>query len=788
MNKKNLNKIEYFKVLEHLSQYSKTFLGKKKCLTLQPSYTKSEVEYLLQQTTQATISIEINGAIPLDEIDNIFPFIKQLEANACLSTKALLSIARILKMSREIILYFKQLGSKADLLSPISQGLFYNEDIEKMIFSKILDENSIDDMASQKLYTIRKNIKKLNVDIKTKLSQIIHSGISKYLQDSIVTVKNDRFVIPVKDEYRSKVDGFIHDTSSSGSTLFIEPISIFNMNNELNKLKLDEEIEITRILYELSSKLFAYAANLENNLRIIETLDCIFAKANYSKTLNCICPIINSEKQINLEKIRHPLIPSEKVIPIDIYLGYDFTSLVITGPNTGGKTVSLKTVGLACAMAQTGLHIPAKDGTSLYIFDNIFCDIGDEQSIAESLSTFSSHIKNIVDIINLSTSNSLILLDELGSGTDPLQGSALAISILDHFYKKNCLTISTTHYSELKNFALTTNGFSNASFEFDVETLSPTYKLIIGLPGKSNAFEISKKLGLEKSILEKAYNLLDCDSINIEDILKEIYYQKAEIEKEKNEIDKNLHQVELLRKQLANELEIAKTSNNDLIEKAKIEARNILLSAKDDATMMIRKLKELETSANLNYIKTADKIRNDLNTRVRELSKSSISKDYLANNNINERDIKVGLEVFVIPFNKNGIILSLPNSSNEIQVQLGTLKTKIKLYDIVILKEKNKNSNHIKLSNKTKSTTKTINPEINVIGLTVDEALYVIDKYIDDALLSNLNQIRIVHGKGTGKLRNGIHSFLKNHSRIKNFRLGTFGEGEMGVTIVEIKT
>lgn len=787
MNKKNLNKIEYFKVLENLSQYSKTFLGKKKCLTLLPSSNPRQVEYLLNQTTQAKISLEINGSIPLEEIDNIVPFIKQLESKSSLSTKALLSIARILKISREVIVYFEQIGTKADLLTPISQELFYNKDIEKMIFSKILDENSIDDMASQKLYVIRKSIKKLNVDIKNKLSQIIHSGVSKYLQDSIVTVKNDRFVIPVKDEYRGKVEGFIHDISSSGSTLFIEPISIFNMNNELNRLKFDEEIEISKILYELSSTLFSYTSNLENNLKIIETLDCIFAKANYSKALNCVCPIINNKKQINLEKIRHPLIPSEKVVPIDIFLGYNFTNLVITGPNTGGKTVCLKTLGLSCAMAQTGLHIPAKDGSSLYVFDNVFCDIGDEQSIAESLSTFSSHINNIVEIIQKSTPNSLILLDELGSGTDPIQGSALAISILDYFYKKNCLTVSTTHYSELKNFALTNPGFSNASFEFDVETLSPTYKLIIGLPGKSNAFEISEKLGLERSILEKANSLLNYDSINIEDILKEIYCQKAEIEKEKEEIDKNLNQVELLRKQLASELEIAKTSNNDLVEKAKIEARNILLSAKDNATMMIRKLKELETSATLNYIKDADKIRNELNVNVRKLSKKSVSNEYAQNSNISEKDIKIGLEVYVMPFNKNGIILSLPNSSNEIQIQLGTMKTKVKLSDLVILNEKSNNSNHIKLSNKTKTTTKTISPEINVIGLTVDEAVYIVDKYIDDALLSNLNQIRIVHGKGTGKLRKGIHTYLKSHSQIKSFRLGSFGEGEMGVTIVEIK-
>lgn len=785
MNTKNLNKIEYFKVLEILSAYAKTFLGKQKCLSLLPSNNNEEVQYLLCQTTQAVLALELNGSIPLEDIDNIVPYIKQLEGHSCLSAKALLSIARILKMSRELCLYFSQIKDKIDLLIPIYENLYCDQEIEKLIFSKILDENSIDDMASPKLYSIRKNIKKLNTDIKNKLSQIIHSNLSKYLQDSIVTVKNDRFVIPVKEEYRSKVEGFIHDTSSSGSTLFIEPISVFNMNNEINKLKLDEEIEISRILYELSFKLFSITENLLNNLKIIENLDCIFAKANYSKSLNCICPTITDEKQVNLELVRHPLIPSEKVVPIDIYLGQDFNSLIITGPNTGGKTVALKTLGLSCAMAQTGLHIPAKETSSLFVFDNIFCDIGDEQSISESLSTFSSHIKNIVEIINNSTSNSLILLDELGSGTDPVQGSCLAISILEFFNSKNCLTVSTTHYSELKNFALTTHGFSNASFEFNVETLTPTYKLIIGLPGKSNAFEISKKLGLDENILQKAHSLLDTDSINIEDILKEIYDKKSQIDYEKEEIDKNLNQIELLRKQLASELEFAKNTNNDLKEKAKAEARTLLLSAKDDATRIIRQLKEIEYTANSDHIKQADILRNTLNNKIRELSKP-IETDIKSSNNINIKEIKIGIEVFVIPFNKSGIVLSLPNKSNEIQVQLGELKTKVNLSEIIISNKPTSTIVKTQIAKKVAGKTKSISPEINIIGLTVDEAIYIVDKYIDDALLSNLNSIRIVHGKGTGKLRNGIHSFLKNHSHVRSFRLGTFGEGEMGVTIVEI--
>ena len=586
--------------------------------------------------------------------------------------------------------------------------------------------------------------------------------------------------------------GLIHDISASGSTVYIEPTSVFDLNNQINNIKLEETIEIEKILENLSKLLFPIIENIKETVELIGNIDLIFAKASYSKAIDGIEPTINTEKFVDLKQARHPLIDPKTVVPIDINLGKDFNSLIITGPNTGGKTVTLKTVGLLCLMACSGLHIPAKENSSIYVFDNVFADIGDEQSIQESLSTFSSHIKNIIDIIEKSTENSLVLIDELGSGTDPVQGANLAISILENLYSKGSLTLSTTHYPELKHYALVTDGFENASSEFDIENLRPTYKILIGVPGKSNAFAISKKLGLPAEILERAESLLSEDNISVEELIKNIYDDKLIIEKEKEKTLKNSNQIDLLRKQLENNVSDIDSREKEIIEKAKSEARKILLSAKEEANDLIRELNNLYDNADKNSLKKANKLRDTLNENIKNtLSKTNDSEESTNAENI---DISIGLNVLVKPFNMNGTILTLPNKNNEVMVQIGSTKTNIKISNLELVKNdstKNKTKKSYNSSSKYTSSldmkSKSVSPEINVIGQTVEDALFIVDKYLDDCYLANLPTARIVHGKGTGKLRNGIHDFLKKHPHVKSYRLGTFGEGEMGVTVVEFK-
>ena len=566
-----------------------------------------------------------------------------------------------------------------------------------------------------------------------------------------------------------------------GSTVFIEPLAVFELNNELSNLKADEEIEISKILVELSKKLGLIVYDIKNNLSLIAEIDFLFAKASYSKSIDGIKPIINNEKKINLIKARHPLIDKEKVVPIDISIGENYNSLVITGPNTGGKTVSLKTVGLLLAIAYSGILIPANENSSIYVFDNIFADIGDEQSIQDSLSTFSSHMLNIVEIIKNATSNSLILLDELGSGTDPIEGSRLAISILEYFKNLNSTVICTTHYQELKEFVLLNDGFENASFEFDLNTLSPTYKLLIGIPGKSNAFEISKRLGLNEQILSKAKSLMDSNDVRIEDLLKEIYDNKLQIEKEKEEISKNLNQAEMLRKKLETDYSTSQEKAILLVENAKKEARDILLDVKDEAIQIIKKMNSVKSK---NTVQELYDLKNEINDKLKTFSTPVKSKT----GNLSKEDAIPGLNVYVIPLGKNGVIKSKPNSSLDVEVEVGNLKTNININKLVKLNNVPKKEKVVtKNTNQNSFKSKTISNEINVIGFTVLDAIPVIDKYLDDASLAKLETVRIVHGKGTGKLKEGIHAFLKKNPHVKSYRMGTFGEGEMGVTVVEIK-
>ena len=784
MKQKYLDKLEYNKILEILSTFSKTYIGKEKCLTIKPS---KNVEYLLEQTYEAYNLICRNGSLPLSAIDNIDILIKNLESNFALTSSDLLKLTHVLKTSRELKEYFI-FEENYKLINEYFSMLYINKSLEKEITDKILDENTIADNASTKLKAIRKQQKDLSLQIRNKLNTIVHSATySKYLQDSVITIRNERFVIPVKEEYRGQIKGFVHDISSSGSTVFIEPLAVFELNNELNNLKTDEQIEILRILEELSKKFMLITNELKSNVTLIGEIDFIFAKASFSKNINGIKPVLNNNKYINLISARHPLIDKEKVVPIDISIGQKYSSLIITGPNTGGKTVALKTTGLLLLMAYSGILIPASENSTIYVFDNIFADIGDEQSIAESLSTFSAHMLNIVEITNSATKNSLILLDELGSGTDPIEGSRLAISILEYFNDLGATSISTTHYQELKEYALANNGFENASFEFNIDTLSPTYKLLIGIPGKSNAFAISEKLGLDINILNRAKSLVEKNDINIEDLLKGIYDNKLEIEKQKEETTKNLNQVEMLRKKLETDYSDLEEKANTMIIKAKNEARDILLDVKEDADRIIKEMNSISKKKNKNSMQELYDLKNDLNIKIKNVTYGN-SKD--EKGNLSKDDITIGMNVFVIPLSKEGIITSPPNASSEVEVQVGSLKTNISIDKLMKIKSKENNkkaNNTTSFKNAIANKTKSISPEINVIGLNIEEATQIVDKYLDDANLSKLETVRIVHGKGTGKLRTGIHSFLKKHPHVKSFRMGTYGEGEMGVTVVTLK-
>ena len=794
MIEKYLNKLEYNKILDLVSNYCSTYIGKDFVSKLMPLNNKDLVKMKLEETSTAQTLLYRKGEPPISNITNIDIWIKNLESYNSLSAKALLDVAHILQTSRFLHDYFFADDSfdlsDFALLEDYFSMLYYNETIEKNILNSIIDEYTIADDASKTLSALRRNKRKLEQDVRDKLSNFIHSSsYSKYLMDSIITIRNDRFVIPVKEEYKDSISGAILDISASGSTVYIEPSSIFELNNKINGIKAEESIEIEKILKNLSLSLFPIASKIKTTLGAIGQIDFIFAKAKYSKKINGICPLINDKKEINLYGARHPLISPEVVVPIDVSLGNNYTSLLITGPNTGGKTVTLKTVGLFCLMACSGILIPARENSSIFVFDNVFADIGDEQSIQESLSTFSSHMVNIIEILKEATSSSLVLLDELGSGTDPVEGVSLAISILEHLHVLGALTICTTHYPELKKYALTHDGFENASSDFDVEHLRPTYKLLIGIPGKSNAFAISKKLGLSDEILDRAKSFQKDDDINIETLLKNIYDDKLAIEEEKERIRKNSSQVELLRKSLERDNSKLTQEAESIVSDAKQKAREILLDAKDEANEIIRELNKEATNT-----KSANALRNKLNSSIDKLS--SIETDNSASNfkTLSSADITVGIEVMCKNFNAKGTVLSLPNRSNEVRVQIGALTTNVKLSDLLLLNASKESSSKPsgsahKHSNVTFSNNKAQNvaSEINVIGLTVDQALPIVDKYLDDCYMANLETARIVHGKGTGRLRDGIHSFLKKNPHVKSYRMGTYGEGEMGVTVVSFK-
>lgn len=780
----NLKKLEFNKILDIVSAYCKTYIGKKCVSELRPSQNREEVQLMLNQTAQGVVLIQRNSTPPLGPIADITVYIKTLDGCGTLSIKALLELQNILQMSANLKDYFSKEHLATSDFSAIEQyfnDLYINPSIVSTIFKSIVDEETIADTASSKLQDIRRRQRKIEQDIRSKLNTILHSSTySKYMRENLVTIRNGRFVVPVKEEYRSSVKGFIHDVSSSGSTVFIEPISVFDLNNELSNLQIEESLEIERILQNLSSLLYPYTKELQNNAEIIGKLDFIFAKAHYSLALHCTTPEINSSKVINLKNARHPLIAPEHVVPSTIELGSEFSTLIITGPNTGGKTVTLKTIGLLSAMACSGLNIPADDHSSIYVFDNIFADIGDEQSISESLSTFSSHMSNIVGITHNASSNSLILVDELGSGTDPLEGAHLAISILQYFTELGAITVATSHYQELKQYALVTSGFKNASVEFDIENLKPTYRLLVGIPGKSNAFAISRKLGLAETIIDRASSMIDKDTVNLEDLLKSIYDDKSKIEDEKIRTSIALQEAEELKKKLKHQNTDVLNKEKELIANAKQEAKQILLDAKETANSLI---KDISNSASSSQ---ANKLRNKLNEEISSI-KTNV-EDITVAHPVKREDIKIGLTVFVSNLNAEGIIVSNISKDDTVQVQVGVMKLKVPLTQLQEVSksasvEKPKNYDYVGRSS---LKSQHVSPEINLLGLTVDEAIPIIDKYLDDCYMAKLSSVRIVHGKGTGALRNGIHRYLKTNKLVDSFRLGTFGEGEMGVTIVNL--
>lgn len=773
-----LEKLEFNKIKNTLSSYAQTNNGKKMCLDLYPSSNKEKVQKALDETTEAVSLIYRKGNLPLETIGDISTYILNLKNQNFLSSKALLELATLLKTSKILKnYYFEKELNQTDSLTNYFDHLYTNPSIEEKIFSAVIDENTFDDRASNALYKIRQQMRNTKKEIKNKLQSLLNS---KYLQEPIVTIRQDRFVVPVKSEYQTEIKGFIHDISSTGSTVFVEPISVFDLNNQLSELKNQENIEIEKILQILSSLFFDITNELENNFNLITILDFIFAKAKYSKELDCNCPKINNDKLIYLKSAKHPLLDQNIAVPITLEIGKTFSSLLITGPNTGGKTVTLKTVGLLTAMAQSGMHIPASDESSIYLFDNIFADIGDEQSILESLSTFSSHMTHIVSILNEATSNSLVLVDELGSGTDPIEGASLALSILEYLKKHNITVLATTHYHELKEYALLTDGVENASCEFNLETLSPTYRLLIGVPGKSNAFAISQKLGLKQEILENAKKRINSDTAKTEDLLKEIYDSKALIESEKEKTLQYSNKIEKLKQKLENETTDLEEHKKEYLQKAKQEAREILLSAKQEANDIIKEMEsEKNNSKNLNAL------RNKLTSKLHEVNQSPDS-NLEETTTLDESQIKPGAIVFVPKFNKNGTVLSYPNQSKKFNIQIDNIKTTLTPSQITIAKN-TETKKEIITKKQSMFAPKNVKTELNVIGMNIEESIFLVDKFLDEAAVAKLETVRIVHGKGTGILGKGIQKYLKSHPHVKSYRYGIFGEGEMGVTVVEIK-
>ena len=794
MNPKALKTLEYNKIIDKLTEFAGSALAKEMCRNLQPSTDLYEIQALQKETSDALSRIYQKGAVSFRGVRDIRGSIKRLEIGAIIGINELLSICSLLEVCSKVKAYSRNDRDPdfEDSLEAMFQALQPLTPVSSEIRRCIASEEELNDDASPALFKIRRSMRQINDKVHAQLQTMVNGSARTYLQDAVVTMRNGRYCIPVKAEHRGQIPGMIHNQSSTGSTLFVEPMAVIKLNNDLRELELKEEKEIEMILATLSARCGEETEALRDDLDLLTKLDFIFARAQLSRSMNGTQPDFNEEGRILIKKGRHPLLDKKKVVPIDIQLGKDFELLIITGPNTGGKTVSLKTVGLFTLMGQAGLHIPAFDHSELSVFHEVFADIGDEQSIEQSLSTFSAHMTNTVSILKEADDRSLVLFDELGAGTDPTEGAALAIAILSNLHRRGSRVMATTHYSELKVFALSTPGVENGCCEFDVETLRPTYRLLIGVPGKSNAFAISQKLGLSQDIIEEAKTHLTKQDEDFEDLLADLEQKRVTIEQERDQINSYKEEIRELKQRLESKQEKLDLSRDKILREANEQARNILQEAKDYADTTIRNFQKYGKAAGVSA-KDMEKERGKLREKMSTVDKKLSAKNAApkkSHKQLTAKDLRIGDSIKVLSLNLKGTVSTLPDAKGNLFVQMGILHSQVNIRDLEKLDDtvitggnfSKTGSGKIKMSKSASVST-----EINLLGKTVDEAIMELDKYLDDAYIAHLPSVRIVHGKGTGALRKGVHNYLRRQKHVKSYRLGEFGEGDAGVTIVEFK-
>ncbi len=792
MNRKAYQTLEFYKITERLAGHAASAGGRKRCLDLVPMQKLSDITASQTETADALSRVYRRGSLYLGGAKDVRPSLKRLEVGSSLNITELLDLCTLLETAAKAKQYARQNDGREeepDTLDPLFSALEPCARLSQEIRRCILSEEEISDDASPALRSVRRSIRTANDRIHSTLSGMVNGSARTYLQDAVITQRNGRYCIPVKAEYRSQVPGMIHDQSSTGSTLFVEPMAVVRLNNDLKELYLKEQEEIEHVLEQLSQEAASCTESIAQDYEILTELDFIFAKANLAREMKATCPVFNEKRQILIKEGRHPLLDPSKVVPVTIRLGQEYDLLIVTGPNTGGKTVSLKTTGLLTLMGQAGLHIPAAQNSQLAVFDEVYADIGDEQSIEQSLSTFSSHMTNIIRILKEASLNSLVLFDELCAGTDPTEGAALAIAILSHLHKMGIRTMATTHYSELKVFALSASGVENACCEFDVETLSPTYRLLIGIPGKSNAFAISSKLGLPDFLIEDARGHLSEQSESFEDLLADLESSRRTIEQEQEEIREHKEEIRSLREALEKKQEKLDAQRDRILREANEQARKILQEAKDYADQTMKDFHKFGKAGISASEMEAERAR--LRERMKKTEKAlSQPKEQKPRRALKPSDIHLGDTVRVLSLNLQGTVSSLPDARGSLFVQMGILRSQVKLSDLELVEEAVITSKQFQKSSTGKikmSKSASVSTEINLIGMTVDEALAHLDKYLDDAYLAHLPSVRIVHGKGTGALRKAVQGLLKRNKYVKSYRLGEFGEGDAGVTIATFK-
>lgn len=785
MNAKILKTLEFNKIIEKISEFALNDETKENIKNITFSVSFKEIKAELEKTDAAFVLMKKYSLPKFLRVNNIENSIKRVCAGGVLSIEEILNIKNVLKCAENLKFYYEE---KDSILNNYFNDLFIDEFLRKKIEECILSEDKIADNASTELYNIRRKIRNESVKIKNQLNEMARSEkYKKFLQEQVVSIKNGRYVLPVKVEYKGEVPGIVHDVSASGGTLFIEPQFSVTSNNLLNELLIQEKREIEKILSEISQEIGAISEQLTENYSLILRIDFLFAKAKYADLINAVKPEINEEGKILIKNGRHPLIDSKKVVPSNITLGIDFDSLVVTGPNTGGKTVVLKTIGLFTIMTQAGILIPADNGTLISVFDNIFADIGDEQSIEQSLSTFSSHMKNITDILNKITPDSLVLFDELGAGTDPVEGAALACSILEYVRKLGAKTVATTHYSELKLYALSTERVENASCEFSVETLSPTYRLIIGIPGKSNAFEILKKLGFSEYIINSAKDRISENNIKFEDILTDIENDRKTAEESKITQKRLENEILALKEELQKEKQLFESKKEKIIEDANKKATKIFEDAYEETTKLILDTKTfIKNKEEKESLRLMEEVKKELGNKIKK-TKSSV-KPRIQNTKTNVNTLKPGASVLLVDLNDKGTVISINKKDETAVIQMGIMKTISKISNLVMLEDETKKNIEKFVSKKSADKqVKAVKTEIDLRGMMLEEAIMEVDNFLDRSIMAGLASVTIIHGKGTGILRGGIHEMLRKHPHVKGFRLGRYGEGENGVTIAELK-